>query len=944
MGTSTEPITPHEPLKSTDDIDDDLSGDDLSDEDSSDESTDAFLREVARIEDVPRMPRFDEQSGRTIANRYFLRTLLGVGGQGEVWNADDRVTNERVAVKILRSDSPTNVARLRREIAMLRLLRLPGVVRLVDEGLDDGRPFLVTEFVKGTAFPGIPLPCSYADLEPILMFLLDTLSRIHAAGIVHRDLKPDNVLVRPDKRPVVLDFGLSASHGPAVDRLTDTGKIVGTFHYLAPEQLGEQRATARTDLYSLGIMVYYALTGQIPHARKDGDMCAFIINRSTVAVPSIREVAPDVPPEAAELLDQLLATRAADRPRSASELAYRLREKIVPSNRHTSIPSFFWRFPDSTGRPFDEIQLRDFFSGPNRLLHLPEDAARVLYARTGGDPVQVNRELDAWVRSGVGRWDGRRIAIARDTLEELQAGLIVAATGDVGLESIRLSTQEWNTLAWFALAVPHATIDLIAHAMDADLDTLRTDVQSLVRRGVLRELPDGYYEPIIWPDINELWAPETQRRAHRDLAAELPKGAPGRLLHLLRSVEQLDRRGISEILREVNAGARQYAIQGHLTRATLLLGEGVRALRAAREIREDDRYNLFATWAEIALAENTEMALDRLLYELSRPSMQGAKLEHLRQLVRAGLAATSSSERALVEANAVLPFDDPGLERRRQGVRIIAARRAAVEVEEHVLNEIVTWAENSYDRADRARVANWVGRLRYRQGRFEEAAECHATAFHGEEWPVAKLWTRFFEGNSLLEAFRFEDAKRAANDALALAQHCRHAVGEARAEWLLRTIAYRSGALDTGPVDMELVEAVSWIGAADVEALVCLCEAAVAMRSNRPELARELSEKAYRSSPQVTDRVGAILGAALFVAQGGRISDTQQSRLLEAIMRCKTPSVGLQALALFARGGIRLPNGHDQASKFAAKIPQKHWSARMDIISVDEALVILAHD
>lgn len=932
MAGASDPIVLREPVTSTENIDDD----------PSDEANDSFLREIAHIEDVPRTPRIDERSGKTIANRYLLRTLLGVGGQGEVWNADDWLTNERVAVKILRSDSPTTRARLRREIAMLRLLRLPGVVRLVDEGLDGNRPFLVTEFVKGTAFPGIPLPCSYADLEPILIFLLDTLSRIHAAGIVHRDLKPDNVIVRPDKRPVVLDFGLSASHGPAVDRLTDTGKIVGTFLYLAPEQLGEQRATARTDLYSLGVMVYYALTGKIPHARKDGDMCAYIIDRSTLPVPSIREVAPDVPPEACELLDQLLATRAADRPRSAAELAYRLREKIVPSNRHTSIPSFFWKFPDSAARFFDELQLRDFFSGPNRLLHLPEDAARVLYARTGGDPVQVNRELEAWVRAGIGRWDGRRIAIVRDTLEELQAGLIVAPTGDIGPDSVRLSTQEWNTLAWLALAAPHASLDLIAQAMDSDLDDLRADVQSLVRRGVLRELPDGFYEPIIWPDINELWAPEMQRRAHRDLATVLPKGAPGRLLHLLRSVEQLDRRGITEIIREVNAAARQYAIQGHLVRATLLLGEGLRALRTAREIREEDRYNLFSTWVEIALAENTEMALDRLLYELSRPSMQGDRLEHLRRLVRAGLAAATSSERALMEANAVLPFDDPGLERRRQGVRVIAARRAAVEVEERLLNEIVAWAESSYDRADRARVANWLGRLRYRQGRFEEAAECHVIAFQGEEWPVAKLWTRFFEGNSLLQAFRFEDAKRAAYQALELARHCRHAVGEARAEWLLRAIAYRTGTLDTGPADMELVEAVSWIGAADVEALVCLCEAAVAMRSKRPDQARELSEKAYRSSPQISDRVGAILGAALFVAEGGSISDTQQSRLIEAIVTCKTPGIGLQALALFARGGIRVPDGSIHAERFSAAIPQKHWSARMDILSVDEALEILS--
>lgn len=924
------------------DEDEDAADDDVDEsDDDGDDSADDFIRGVAKIDDIPRTHRVEERGGIVVANRYLLRTLLGVGGQGEVWDADDRLTNERVAVKILRSDSPTNMARLRREIAMLRLLRLPGVVRLVDEGIDNNRHFLVTELVPGGSFPGLPLPCTWEELEPILGFLLDTLSRIHAAGIVHRDLKPDNVIVRPDKRPVVLDFGLSSQHGPAVDKLTDTGKIVGTFLYLAPEQLGEQRATARTDLYALGVMIHYAMTGRIPHERKDSDMCAFIIDRSTLPVPSLAEVS-DIPQDAAEVLDQLLATHAVDRPKSAAEVAQRLRDHAVSSKARSSVPLTWRYFPNLAGKTLSEEQLRDLFSGPNRLLHLPEDAARVVYARTAGEMTQVDRELDAWVRAGIGRWNGTRISILRDTLEELHAGLVVAPTGDVPIGATRLTQQEWTTVAWIALAVPHAHIDLISHAMDVDLVDLQSEVQSLVRRGVLRELPDNHYEPILWPDINELWAPDMQRRAHRDLAAEMPKGAPGRLLHLLRSVEQIDRRGVTEIVREVNAAARQYAMQGHVARAALLLCEGVRALRTAREVRESDRYDLFATWVEIALAENTEMALDRLLYELSRPGLQGDRLDQLKSLVRAGLAATTSSERALVEANAVPPFEDPGLERRRQGVRIVAARRAALEVEEAVMAEVVAWAATSYDRADRARVANWLGRLRYRQGRFDEAAESHATAFHGEEWPVAKLWTRIFEGTSLLEAFRFEDAKRAANEALALARHCRHAVCEGRAEWLLRTIAYRQGLLDEGPADLELVEAASWIGAADVEAMICLCEAAVASRSRQRRLARELAERAYRTWRPTTERIGAILCGALFVSQGGSISESQRDTLIESAKTCFLPGVGIQALALLVSGGTHISYDETLVLSLVATVPKKHWSQRMDILSVDEAMEVLS--
>ncbi|MBK9262485.1 MAG: serine/threonine protein kinase [Polyangiaceae bacterium] len=918
-----------------------MSYDDTNDDE--DEPIDSFLREVARIDDVPQTPRVEERGGQTIADRYVLRSLIGVGGQGAVWEADDRLVGERVAVKILRTASSTNEARLRREIAILRLLRLPGVVRLLDEGLDaDERPFLVTELVPGNAFPGLPIPCSYADLEPILGFLLDTLSRIHSVGIVHRDLKPDNVIVRPDKRPVVLDFGLSAPHGPAADKLTDTGKIVGTFSYLAPEQLCEQRPTARTDLYALGVMVHYALTGRIPHERKDNDMYTFIIARSTQPAPSLLDVAMDVPHEAAMVLDQLLATEAVDRPKSAAEVAYRLRERIIPSNRRASVPTLSKRWTDFSGRILDEIELQKFFSGPNRLLHLPEDAARVLFGRTGGNPELVERELEAWVRAGIGRWDGKRVAILRDTLEELEAGLVVAPAGGIGVEPPQLSAREWDTMAWIALATPHANAELIARTMDADLDELRIEIQSLVRRGILRELADDHYEPTIWPDINELWPPDVRRRAHRALVAELPRGAPGRLLHLLGSVEELDRRGASEVVREVVIAARRFAVQGHAARATLLLSEGARALRTVREVRKEARFQLFATWVEIALAENTQVALDRLLYELSRSNVRNEELEHLARLVRAAVAASSSSERALVEANAVPPFEEPALERGRQGVRVLAARRAALDVEVAMLGEVVAWAQASNDRVSRARAASWLGQLRYRQGRFDESAACHATAANGEEWPVAKLWARIFESGALLEAFRFDDAKRAASEARALARHCRHAVGEGYAEWLLRAIAYRTCTLDEGPVDTEFVDVSSWVGSADFEALVCLMEAVVAMRSGQRNVARELAERAYRSWQPLHDRIGIMLSAAVFLSQGGSLPHAQVERIVDMTVTCAMPRMGLQALALLAAGGIAVPRDQAVIRSMAMTVPEKHWSHRSAILSVDEALEMLA--
>ncbi|HVK66927.1 MAG TPA: serine/threonine-protein kinase [Polyangium sp.] len=905
---------------------------------SSDATDDSFLREVARIDDVPVPPKREEKAGNRVADRYVLFSLLGRGGQGAVWEAEDTLTGERVALKVLRSVSATCAARAQREIAVLRLLRLPGVVRLVDEGLQGDSPFLVTERILGRPFPGVSVPCSWEELEPVLVRLLETLARIHAVGIVHRDLKPDNVLVGPDKRPVVLDFGLSSPSAASPDPITDAGQIVGTLSYIAPEQFREQRATARTDLYAVGVMAYLALTGRVPHEKRD--MCAFILSRLNEPAPNLRTLVPNLPFEVALVLDQLIATNPADRPRSAAEVVVRLRDRLIPSTRSSSVPLPLRPvlIPRDRQPPRTVVALQALFSGPNRLLYLQEDAARVLFARTAGEPALVARELEAWVRAGLARWDGERVAMDRDAIEVLEAGLVVATHDDTGAMRLHLTPRQWDLVAWVALAFPHADVGVLAEARGDDPEDVEVELDELVRAEVLRRLPEGKFLPAIWPDVEELWTVEAQQRAHRALAAALPLGAPGRLMHLLKGATD-DRESATDVTREVVRASQRLAAEGRTTRATLLLTEGVRMLRQNPQALREDRARLFASWVEIALAENTSTALDRVLYELCRPgAADDPALVHLAALVRAALAAGPWTSRVLVAATEVLPFTDPALELRRQGVRVLAARRGALAAEEATIAEVAAWAEAGGDRVAQARAASWLGRLRYRQGRFDEAVACHLTAAAGEAWPVARLWALLFGASALLEAFRFEEAKATAEEALALARHCRHAVCAGRAEWILRSVAYRMGVIDGGPVDHDLVEATPLVGGSDLEALVCLTEAAVAHRAGDRALARDLGGRAYRVWRPLQERVGALLCAGLFLVHGGDLPEAEVQALVEAARTCPIPGVGVQALALLVAAGVPVTWGRDDVDRLVALVPVDRRRDRMDVLSVEEAL------
>ncbi|MEZ4311343.1 MAG: serine/threonine-protein kinase [Polyangiaceae bacterium] len=268
--------------------------------------------------------------GDRLADRYVLAAKIGSGTFGEVWRADDTSGKRAVAIKILRVGAGRALARVQQEVAAMRL-QLPGVVELFDHGVHEDKAYLVMELVEGAPFPGPAAPAPWADIAETTMALLETLGRLHAAQILHRDLKPANVLVTKEGQPRVLDLGFAYMMGPGDDhRLTAENELTGTPAYIAPEQVN-QISSERSDLYSVGVMLYEALSGRPPHPHEGVPFGAFLAARLGDRPPPIADLVPDLPAAVARAVDALLEIKPERRPGSAGEVLGLLRGERLQS-------------------------------------------------------------------------------------------------------------------------------------------------------------------------------------------------------------------------------------------------------------------------------------------------------------------------------------------------------------------------------------------------------------------------------------------------------------------------------------------------------------------------------------------------------------------------------------------------------------------------------------
>jgi len=256
-------------------------------------------------------------------HRYRLLERLATGGMGEVWRARDETLAREVAVKLLRDELITDArarGRFQAEARFAAALQHGGIAQVYDFGEVDGRAYLVMELVPGEPLSGILARTGGLTPEAALDLIAQAaraLAVAHAAGIVHRDVKPANLLVTADGTVKITDFGIARGLRMASSQ-TQTGMVMGTAHYISPEQASGQEITPASDLYSLGVVAYECLTGVAPF---DADTPV------AIALKHVREAPPELPPgvpgPVRALVTALLAKIPEERPADAATVADR---------------------------------------------------------------------------------------------------------------------------------------------------------------------------------------------------------------------------------------------------------------------------------------------------------------------------------------------------------------------------------------------------------------------------------------------------------------------------------------------------------------------------------------------------------------------------------------------------------------------------------------------
>lgn len=260
--------------------------------------------------------------GQRINDRYEIMQTIGEGGMANVYLARDVILDRYVAIKILRGDLAGDekfVRRFQREALAASSLSHPNIVEMYDVGEDNGMYFIVMEYIKGKTLKQLIKKrgaLTLSECMDIMLQLTDGVDHAHASYIIHRDLKPQNIMIQDNGEIKITDFGIAMALNNT--QLTQTNSVMGSVHYLPPEQASGKGATVKSDIYSMGIMLFELLTGNLPFKGDNAVEIAF--KQIKDDIPSVKEINPSIPQSVENIVLKATAKNPKNRYNSAKEM------------------------------------------------------------------------------------------------------------------------------------------------------------------------------------------------------------------------------------------------------------------------------------------------------------------------------------------------------------------------------------------------------------------------------------------------------------------------------------------------------------------------------------------------------------------------------------------------------------------------------------------------
>ncbi len=285
--------------------------------------------------------------GSKISDRYQIIKTLGEGGMANVYLAHDIILDRNVAVKVLRGDLANDekfVRRFQREALSASSLSHPNIVEMYDVGEDDGQYYIVMEYVDGKTLKQVLKQrgkLSITEVVDIMLQLTDGMAHAHDAYIIHRDIKPQNIMILSNGMIKITDFGVATAMNST--QLTQTNSVMGTVHYLPPEQAQGKGSTIRSDIYSMGIMMYELLTGLVPY--KGDNAVEIALKHLKEPLPSVRKINANIPQSIENVIIRATAKNPKNRYVDAREMHEDLKTALDESRKDE--PRYVYKYPEN---------------------------------------------------------------------------------------------------------------------------------------------------------------------------------------------------------------------------------------------------------------------------------------------------------------------------------------------------------------------------------------------------------------------------------------------------------------------------------------------------------------------------------------------------------------------------------------------------------------------